>query len=483
MDVLTVGAIGPKRSLTPEGFLLCEDVVFSRSGELIYGPGEVPVTPGPDGLIYVERTKQETTRADTIASFQGKAVVNEHPDTDVTPDNWKSLAIGTVLNVRASTADEEGGSIAILVCDMLITDAQAIKDVNSGKREVSAGYDADYEETEPGQALQTDIIGNHIALVERGRCGPRCSIGDHHHTTVKGKTNMAATKNAGTRRVQLKARIRQAFRDAEAAALDDLDDNAPDMGDAGGSATSEPDDSDGGHTHIHVHMDGGSGGGAPASAPPDDDGFGDDPGGNEPDGDEGDPTEQRFAALEAGHQQILQQLAAITAKLGGGEQAPPEAPAAAPTKDSAEDMPETDEEGNPRAPTQDSAALARSWQALIADVQVLAPGFRTPTFDAAAKRATTVDTMCALRRRTLAQAAQTLDTRQLIERIADAPMEQVSKLTCDAVAPLFRATALAKRAGNNVQAPFQAQQGAHKAVTTVADISAAFARMYPSTPA
>lgn len=477
MDVLTVGAIGPKRSLTPEGFLLCEDVVFSRSGELIYGPGEVPVTPGSDGLIYVTRTKQETTCPDTIASFQGKAAVNEHPDTDVTPDNWKSLAIGTVLNVRASTADEDGTSIAILVCDLLITDAQAIKDVNSGKREVSAGYDADYEETEPGHALQTDIIGNHIALVERGRCGPRCSIGDHHHTTVKGKTNMPTPKNAGTRRVQLKARIRQAFRDAEAAALDDLDDNAPDMGDAGGSATSEPAGSDDGHTHIHVHMDGGAG--APAAKATPDDGPGE-----EPAGDEEDPTEQRFAALEAGHQQILQQLAAITAKLGGGEQAPPEAPpAAAPTQDSAEETPETDEEGSHRAPTQDSAALARSWQALIADVQVLAPGFRTPTFDAAAKRATTVDTMCALRRRTLAQAAQTLDTRQLIERIADAPMEQVSKLTCDAIAPLFRATALAKRTGNNVQAPFQAAPGAHKAVTTVADISAAFARMYPSTPA
>ena len=53
----------------------------------------------------------------------------------------------------------------------------------------------------------------------------------------------------------------------------------------------------------------------------------------------------------------------------------------------------------------------------------------------------------------------------------------------EAIRRADQAMYLAKRAGNNVQAPHQATQGAHKAVTSVADISAAFARMYPSTPA
>jgi hypothetical protein len=33
---------------------------------------------------------------DSIASFEGKPVVNDHPMEDVTPDNWKQLAIGHI---------------------------------------------------------------------------------------------------------------------------------------------------------------------------------------------------------------------------------------------------------------------------------------------------------------------------------------------------------------------------------------------------
>lgn len=479
MDVLTVGAIGPKRSLTPEGFLLCEDVVFTRSGTLIYGTGEIPVTPGHDGLIHVLRSTGETTRPETVASFQGKPVVDEHPATDVGPDNWKELSVGIALNVRTSTIKEGGEEIAVLVCDMLITDAQAIKDIRAGKREVSAGYDADYEETEPGQALQTDIIGNHIALVEKGRCGPRCSIGDNHHT-VKGKKSMPTPKKTGTRRVQLKERIRQAFRDAEAAALEDFESDpsssADPLGDdPGGDADAGGDT----HTHVHVHMGGAGTSGGPDTTKdevPDDMDGGDD------------PIESRFAALEAGHAQILEQLASLTAALGGGGAPPatqPKAPEGgeASTKDESLEMSDKPDDDKPRAATADSAALERSWQSMLADAQILSPGFRAPTFDAAAKRTKTIDNMCAMRRRVLASAAQTLDTRQLIERIADVPFERVSQMTCDAVAPVFRAAALAKRAANNAQGARTEAPTTARPVTTVADIAAAFDRMYAPTSA
>jgi len=65
-----------------------------------------------------------------------------------------------------------------LIADLVITDKAAIDYVNKDLPEVSAGYEAEYEQTEPGRGVQRNIVGNHVALVERGRAGPRCSIQD-----------------------------------------------------------------------------------------------------------------------------------------------------------------------------------------------------------------------------------------------------------------------------------------------------------------
>lgn len=170
----TVQQIGRRQSLTPEGFLLCEAVPIARTGEMYYGPGEVPVEAGSDGIIRISREADEVFSADTIASYNGKPVTNDHPEDGVTPENWKRLTVGVVQNVRRGTGIEDD----LLFADLLITDAEGIKSVQDGKREVSCGYDAEYEQVSPGRGVQRRIIGNHVALVEQGRCGPRCAIGD-----------------------------------------------------------------------------------------------------------------------------------------------------------------------------------------------------------------------------------------------------------------------------------------------------------------
>ena len=170
----TVQQIGKRQALTPEGFLLCEAVPIARTGEMYYGPGEVPVEAGSDGIIRISREADEVFSADTIASYNGKPVTNDHPDDGVTPENWKRLTVGVVQNVRRGTGIEDD----LLFADLLITDAEGIKSVQDGKREVSCGYDAEYEQVSPGRGVQRRIIGNHVALVEQGRCGPRCAIGD-----------------------------------------------------------------------------------------------------------------------------------------------------------------------------------------------------------------------------------------------------------------------------------------------------------------
>jgi hypothetical protein len=174
--------LGSSRSLTPEGFLLCRDVGLARTGVQLYGPGETPI----DGdFVSVTRDEDEVFHPDAIASCDGKPVVNNHPVSwdgervDVNPSNWRTLAVGICRNPHKSEAEPD-----MLVGDLVIYDADAIRDISAGKTQISLGYDAEYEVTGPNAGRQHQIRINHIALVDQGRCGIRCSIGDSAYPRI-----------------------------------------------------------------------------------------------------------------------------------------------------------------------------------------------------------------------------------------------------------------------------------------------------------
>jgi hypothetical protein len=168
--------LGPKQHLTPEGFLVAKDVPLARVGVQQYHPSELQMLDGMrrDRMIEVERTPDQVFDPASIASFQGKPVVDDHPFDMVGPDNWQQHAIGHVVNVRRGDPPDDD----VLLGDLVFTSRRGIELVRNGKRSVSVGYDAHYEPTGPSTARQLRIRANHIALVDEGRCGPRCMIGD-----------------------------------------------------------------------------------------------------------------------------------------------------------------------------------------------------------------------------------------------------------------------------------------------------------------
>ncbi|MDY6450701.1 DUF2213 domain-containing protein [Acinetobacter faecalis] len=192
----TVGKLGKTREITPEGYLLCRDVPLACTGSLLYAEGEVPVT-ADAGLIVITRDEDDLFRPETIASFEGKPITNDHPDDWVTPDNWKDLSKGTAQNIRRG----EGIEDHLLIADLLVQDKDAIEAIQNGKVQISLGYDADYSEVSKGKGIQSNIIGNHVALVDKGRCGSRCSIGDKQMAKKKLSfadriRNLVKTKDA-----------------------------------------------------------------------------------------------------------------------------------------------------------------------------------------------------------------------------------------------------------------------------------------------
>jgi hypothetical protein len=449
--VLTVEQIGPKRFKTPEGFLFCRDVPIARIGVMMYGPGETPIVEGDDGIAWVDRTAAELFRPETIASFEGKPVVDEHPAEDVTPKNWKGLARGVAFNVRQGS----GADADVLLADLLITDEATIAAIEAMKREVSAGYEADYEQTGHGKGRQSEIYGNHIALVERGRCGPRCAIGDHQPSfTEEGNEDMPQiTTQRRTPAAKPRAKLSQKVLDALAEAMGEEPD-ASTMDEEGGSDS---------HTHIHIHGIGttpaGSNGAVDVS---------DDAGGNSGSennsgmGGSVDPTEARFASLENGHKEIIAQIAALTKALAGqGGSGGEEGSSNTDDADKDDDKSKTDDEGNPfakkdddkeddkKGKTNDSAALETGYQALIADAEVLVPGFRVSTFDAKAKRSVTIDAMCNTRRKALDSCYSTAEGKVLIDSVSGVKTIDTMTMDCASVGVLFRAAAGAKRLLNN----------------------------------
>ncbi len=170
---------------TPEGFLVCLGVPVARTGWMEYGEGETPLEVGDDGIVRIYRDETEVFRPETIASFEGKAVTIKHPEDFVSPENWSELAKGSMMNVRKGEEDEDGEKS--LLADLLITDSFTIKLVKRGLREVSCGYEAEYEEISRGKGRQTDIVGNHLALVEQGRAGSAYAINDEKRKGAMSK--------------------------------------------------------------------------------------------------------------------------------------------------------------------------------------------------------------------------------------------------------------------------------------------------------
>ncbi len=174
---------------TPEGYLVCLDVAIARTGMQEYLEEEIPdVTPGASGTVLVYRLPEEVFAPATVASFEGKSVTLDHPEEFITPQSWRELTVGVAQNVRRGAAGTKQAE-DLLLADLLITDAKAIQAVQDGLREVSCGYEADYVEMSKGVGKQVNITGNHIALVEKSRCGARCSIKDSIQKPIKRPEN------------------------------------------------------------------------------------------------------------------------------------------------------------------------------------------------------------------------------------------------------------------------------------------------------
>ena len=171
--------INTKRQYTDEGFLIVPSRI-ARIGIQEYYVTEMGIKDrNPSDIIRVYRPEEEVFSEDSLSSFANKSVTDNHPSEMVTSKNSKDLSVG----FSGPEVRKDGMFVETI---LRITDESAIKKIESGKVELSNGYTSDIDWT-PGitsdgeefDAVQRNIKGNHIAIVDRGRAGPACRLADN----------------------------------------------------------------------------------------------------------------------------------------------------------------------------------------------------------------------------------------------------------------------------------------------------------------
>lgn len=167
-------ALGDAR-VTADGYLVA-DVKAARIGIQVYAGREVGRPEMDEVRVY--RPENEVFQRDAMASFSSVPVTLDHPPEMVGPANWKKYAVG----FTGESVARDGGFVRV---PLAVKDQAAVDAVKAGKRQLSMGYTCDLSfevgttpEGEAYDAVQTNIRGNHLAIVAAGRAGPDCTIGD-----------------------------------------------------------------------------------------------------------------------------------------------------------------------------------------------------------------------------------------------------------------------------------------------------------------
>jgi hypothetical protein len=176
----------------PEGYRLYKDVPICRTGSQEYLGRELKKNDGyrsewglkDDQMVRVHRPAEEVTARDTIASFEGVSVLDEHPAGDKVLidalDEYEGASKGHVQNVRIGDPIKTGefSGETPLIADLWVKHPELNIKIDTGIRDVSCAYTFTLDKDRIGRYIMRNIRGNHVAVVPKGRGGSEIGIKD-----------------------------------------------------------------------------------------------------------------------------------------------------------------------------------------------------------------------------------------------------------------------------------------------------------------
>jgi hypothetical protein len=205
---VTINVVDGKRGLvfdkesmrfeTVDGHMKLKAVPISKACVNPYYGKEIPGFEelGLDGTKIYHMLRDPVELAKGASTFDGTPLMIEHipVHADEHPSNEVVGSIGTGVYFEDP----------YLIAPLSVWTREAIDGIeDDSKRELSSGYHYDPDMTpgtykgEPYDGVMRNIMGNHVALVEKGRAGPDVVVGDNQLVTennmpVKNKLNSRA---------------------------------------------------------------------------------------------------------------------------------------------------------------------------------------------------------------------------------------------------------------------------------------------------
>ena len=160
--------------------------VFEYSGAQIGLPGL-----NPDEPYKVFRSEEALNNEETIDSFRLLPWTDEHSMLSGVPED--GLTDPAKKGIHGIIGENVYFEKPYLKANIKIFSSELADLINSGKKELSIGYRCIYElqsgeyNGEKYDIVQTNIKGNHLALVDEGRSGHDVSVLDHFKFTLDSK--------------------------------------------------------------------------------------------------------------------------------------------------------------------------------------------------------------------------------------------------------------------------------------------------------
>ena len=170
------------KTIDPNGYWRIPENPITKVGVFDYAGGREGM-PDVNKIYKVYRPASSLNNEETINSFKGLPIVDEHVwlgDGGIPPDQKK---IHGVIGDDVRFVEKNGEQY--LVANLVIFTDELKKYILAGKRELSCGYRCKFipksgvtSRGEKYDIVQTDILGNHLALVHEGRSGSDVAIQD-----------------------------------------------------------------------------------------------------------------------------------------------------------------------------------------------------------------------------------------------------------------------------------------------------------------
>lgn len=164
------------------GWIEIKDNPLSRIGVFPYSGGTVGGDPAKVYNVY--RPEEELSNPETIASFKLLPWVDDHPNV-LLGNSDDGLTPAEKKGIQGVIGEEVYYKDGILYGNIKVFSETLANLIDSGKKQLSVGYQCIYEIVSgvwngvAYDAIQRNILGNHLALVEAGRMGKQVAVLDH----------------------------------------------------------------------------------------------------------------------------------------------------------------------------------------------------------------------------------------------------------------------------------------------------------------